>query len=162
MHPRARSEALVVEVLPDEVLIYDQLTDRAHCLNRTAALVWRAADGEKTVGDIGRILNRELGIDRADDVVLATLEKLAAARLLDDPPRLERRISRRELGRRMAAGAALAAIPAVLTIGAPSAVSAASCVPMNGCCSNKTDCCPGLNCEGPFAACSGTTNKRCF
>jgi hypothetical protein len=43
--PRMRAYALVIDDLPDEVLVYDLERHQAHCLNHTAALVWRACDG---------------------------------------------------------------------------------------------------------------------
>ena len=41
MKPRARTEGLVVTELPDELLVYDLERHRAHCLNPTAALVFK-------------------------------------------------------------------------------------------------------------------------
>lgn len=37
--PLARSEGLVIQEMPDEVLVYDLETNKAHCLNETAAFV---------------------------------------------------------------------------------------------------------------------------
>ena len=139
MRPKARTEALIVETLPDETLVYDERTDKAHCLNSTAALIWRMADGSHSVDEIARAL----AVPDAKDIVWTTLNDLRKAKLLEETGgRFERPISRRELGKRVAAGAALAAIPAILTIGAPTAVSAASCVQVGGSCNTSTDCCP--------------------
>ena len=41
--PRARTSELIVKELPDETLVYDLANDKAHCLNHTAALVWKTA-----------------------------------------------------------------------------------------------------------------------
>ena len=49
--PLARRERLLVEELPDEVLVYDLDREKAHCLNRTAALIWNHCDGRTTVED---------------------------------------------------------------------------------------------------------------
>jgi len=46
--PQARSEDLVIQDIGDEVLVYDLTRHKAHCLNRTAALVWRKCDGTRT------------------------------------------------------------------------------------------------------------------
>ncbi|HEY0004483.1 MAG TPA: hypothetical protein VGB17_06700, partial [Pyrinomonadaceae bacterium] len=43
--PLARKEGLVVRELADELLVYDTRRDRAHCLNKTASLVWQRCDG---------------------------------------------------------------------------------------------------------------------
>src|ERR1044071_4757712 len=47
-YPRARTDRLVIKELPNEVLVYDLERDRAHCLNTTAAIVWKACDGSTT------------------------------------------------------------------------------------------------------------------
>ena len=162
MQPKARTEALIIEALPDETLVYDERTDKAHCLNATAALVWRLADGKTTVDEITVRVSEKLGISDANELVWATLEQLDRAKLLTGAPvrSPHGRISRRDLGRRMAyAGAAFVVIPAVLTVGAPSAASAASCLPFGGCCTTKSQCCGGLNCVGPFTC--PPSDKRC-
>src|SRR2546423_15689116 len=46
--PRARDARLVIQELPDELLVYDLERHRAHSLNRTAALVWRHCDWKKS------------------------------------------------------------------------------------------------------------------
>ena len=40
--PAAREARLLVRELAEEVLVYDEEGHRAHCLNRTAALVWKS------------------------------------------------------------------------------------------------------------------------
>src|SRR6187397_2685832 len=51
-NPVARQNGLVVQEMPDEVLVYDLDSNKAHCLNQSAALVWKSCDGTNTVGDI--------------------------------------------------------------------------------------------------------------
>ncbi len=46
--PVARHKNLIVKELPDETLIYDLDSDKAHCLNQTAALVWKNCDGTRS------------------------------------------------------------------------------------------------------------------
>ena len=53
-NPMARQNGLVVQEMPDEVLVYDLDTNKAHCLNQSAALVWKSCDGNNSVGDIVR------------------------------------------------------------------------------------------------------------
>ena len=52
--PHARSEGLVITDLDDEILIYDKERDKAHCLNQTAALVWKYSDGKRSVAEIAQ------------------------------------------------------------------------------------------------------------
>jgi hypothetical protein len=155
MRPKARTKDLIIETLPNETLVYDERSDKAHCLNSTAALIWRMADGDHSVDDIARAV----GVAGAKEIVTATLDDLRKAKLLEDNDgRADRGISRRELGRRIAAGAAFA-LPAILTIGVPTAASAASCLPAGGCCNVKSDCCAGLNCTNKITACG--SGKEC-
>ncbi len=58
--PQMRAHGLVVDDLPDEVLVYDLDRHQAHCLNRSAALVWRACDGHSDPAEIARRLTAEL------------------------------------------------------------------------------------------------------
>ena len=46
--PLKREDDFVIVELPEETLVYDRQHTRAHCLNRTAAAVWRACDGRTT------------------------------------------------------------------------------------------------------------------
>ena len=48
MKPRARSDGLVVRHLPGELIVYDLERHAAHCLNETAATIFRHADGRRT------------------------------------------------------------------------------------------------------------------
>ncbi|MDQ2746969.1 MAG: PqqD family protein [Acidobacteriota bacterium] len=59
--PVARREGLVIQEMPEEVLVYDLATDKAHCLNQTAAFVWKSCDGAHTVQDIARLFGDEAG-----------------------------------------------------------------------------------------------------
>ena len=47
LRPKARQEGLLVQEVPDEVLVYDTASHKAHCLNRTAAVVWRRATARR-------------------------------------------------------------------------------------------------------------------
>ena len=49
--PQARRSGLIIQEVDSEILIYDQNTDKAHCLNQTAANVWKYCDGETTLAD---------------------------------------------------------------------------------------------------------------
>src|SRR5690348_5803833 len=53
-NPKARQDDLLLEELPAELLVYDQRSHRAHCLNATAAAVFRQADVSRTVAEIAR------------------------------------------------------------------------------------------------------------
>jgi hypothetical protein len=170
MNPRARREGLVVRSLPDETLVYDLETHEAHCLNRTAALVFDRADGETTVRDIAGALRRELTVPDPDRLVWLALDRLDRAHLLDqapEPPTGLASSSRRDLLRR--AGLAAAVLPVVSSILAPTAAEAANtCVtdctgqPVGTPCynNNPADC--GVNCTcDAFETCDDIVGNPC-
>ena len=47
----ARHDELVVQELPDEVLVYDLRKHKAHCLNQTAAFVWNHCNGQASAAN---------------------------------------------------------------------------------------------------------------
>jgi hypothetical protein len=134
--PRARTELLVVEDVGDEVLIYDQSTDQAHCLSRDAAMVWRVLDGTTRVPEIAKALGLET------DVVSRAIEELDACGLLDAGPASG--ITRREATIRMAkVGGAAAAAPLVYSIMAPTPALASSqsfCLSISACSTAVNGC----------------------
>jgi hypothetical protein len=148
MQPQARKRDLLVEDLADETLVYDLERHRAHCLNRTAALVWRACDGRTSPGALAQMFQTQLKAPGAKRMVVRALAQLERAHLLEEgtaPVSPVARCSRRDFARKL--GVALAMVPLVMTIPAPPAAQAASCVGRgNGCSSSNHPCCPGLVC----------------
>ena len=135
MRPVARTNGLVVRLIGDETLVYDTRRHHAHCLNRTAALVFRASDGSRTTGEIAAQLGSDTPTDAAEEAVERALEQLAEVGLLASeyhaPPRAG--TSRREVLRRVGFGAALAA-PIVTSLVVPTpAEAAASCIQEASC-----------------------------
>jgi hypothetical protein len=127
--PHARDQGLVVQDLPDEILVYDLDRHRAHSLNRTAALVWRHCDGRTTVGEMVMLLRQELAAPADEEAVWIALQRLGRAHLLRErlqlPPSGDR-ASRRAVLRTLALAGGLAAVTSIV---APQAVQAATLVP---------------------------------
>jgi hypothetical protein len=122
----ARNEELVIRELPEEVLVYDLIRHKAHCLNRTAAFIWSHCDGQTTADEIAKQMQEEWDTPVSEDAVWFTLDKLSKADLLQEaitPP--QSGISRRSAMRRLGFGALLAA-PVVMSIVTPTAAAAAS------------------------------------
>ena len=142
--PRARTEGLVIQELPDEVLVYDRDRDKAHCLNQTAALVWKYCDGKTTVSNMAHRLERDLNTERVDEkVVWYALDQLGKDHLLEEmvvPPTLLGGMSRREMVRVLGV-AAVVAVPLVSSIIAPTPAQAATCTPTGGACTSGATCC---------------------
>jgi len=152
--PRARQEGLVIEELAGEVLVYDSERDKAHCLNQTAALVWKYCDGRTTASSMARRLERELKTSKVDEkVVWFALDQLSKDHLLDEtfvPPGILNGLSRRQMVRVLGI-AAVVAVPLVTTIVVPTARAATSCQAPGSQCGTSSQCCSGL-CSGGVCA----------
>jgi coenzyme PQQ synthesis protein D (PqqD) len=163
--PRARDEGLVIQDLPDEMLVYDLERHRAHSLNRTAAWVWRHCDGKTSVAEMAALLHRELDLPRDEELVWLALSRLGRAHLLRErliPPSKAPAPSRRALMRSLAMAGGLALVTSIV---APEAHAAGSlctalhacvtgfcCLTMNKCVDNcATDC---ADCADPSTCCA--------
>ena len=140
--PRAKRSKLVVRELADETLVYEVEGHRAHCLNRTAALVWGFCDGRNTVSRIAEKVGERLCARVPEEVVRLALEQLADRELLapgEVTPALGNAVSRRTMMRRLGLAAAVA-LPLVTSIISPTPVMAQSpCT--------ETSCPPGTTCQ---------------
>src|SRR5258708_18282547 len=125
--PLARKEGLVIQELPDEVLVYDLDRDRAHCLNETAAFVWQRCDGRTSTVDIARSLGEKVNAPVDEKVVWFAIDQLGRNRLmasLPAPPQSVAGLNRREMVRVLGIAAAVA-VPVVASIVAPTPAHAA-------------------------------------
>jgi hypothetical protein len=83
MKVEARKDQLLAQPVGDDVVIYDERTQTAHRLNKTAALVWQFADGRRTVPDLTKLLHDAVGAPEEDDnVVLTAISELDRVGLL--------------------------------------------------------------------------------
>lgn len=149
--PRLRADGLVIHELPDEVLVYDKVSDQAHCLNQSAALVWRACDGQCAPEEIARKLTVQLAVAVSEDLVLLALSQLEAIHLLE---RGENKassfagMSRRQMARLLGLTAAVA-LPVITSILVPTPAQAATCLAPGQPCSPVTLCCTSCNPAAP-------------
>ena len=101
MFPETARDEVLIEALGDELVVYDLVRHRAHCLNKSAALVWRHCDGKTTIAELAKLLQKELGLPALDeDLVWLALGELQRAELLQEPmerPEGAKGISRREM-----------------------------------------------------------------
>jgi len=123
----ARRDDLVVQEMPDEILIYDLKQHKAHCLNHTAAFVWNHCDGQTTAAGMAELMEIEWGKPVGEDVVWIALDQLSRAELLQE--RVVRpegsSFSRRAAIRKLGLATALA-LPLVISIVAPTAAAIGS------------------------------------
>ncbi|MCA1626062.1 MAG: PqqD family protein [Acidobacteria bacterium] len=127
---------MVIQEMPDEVLVYDLETNKAHCLNQTSAFVWKACDGKKSVVEISKLLGNSV----SEDLVWLAIDQLSEKNLLESKLSLSSRgQSRREAIKKIGL-ASVIALPFVASLAAPTSVLAV------------------VSCG---QACGGTLNVRC-
>jgi hypothetical protein len=147
--PLARREHLIIEELVDETLVYDLERDRAHCLNQSAALAWKYADGKTGLGEMAKQIERDLGTPITNQSVRYALDRLGKAHLLDvRTTPLPAGLTRRKLMKRAGRAAAAISVPLVVSIVAPTAAQAQSTIT------------PG-NCDAPYNGVCCTNHKTC-
>lgn len=153
--PLARTEQLIVKEVDDEVLVYDLKTDRAHCLNRTAGLVWKNCNGTTTIVDIAKSIESETGQTLDSHVIWLALDELRKFNLLDRlsfPPVYLAGVNRRQLMRTL--GVAAIALPVIMSIAAPAAEAQGSTVTPGGCAARDKALCGGTTCTGGLTNCN--------
>jgi len=146
--PKMRKQNLIVDELPDEVLVYDLDRHKAHCLNHTAALVWRRCDGKTRPKEIARRVQSELDQPFNEELVWLALRQLNQIHLLAEPVGLPPKLagmSRRRMVRTLGI-AAVVAVPLVTSVVAPTAAEAGTCATVGQNCASK-NCCAGLTCD---------------
>lgn len=135
--PLARKQNLQIQTVADETLVYDMTTDKAYVLSASAAAVWHACNGERTVQEIAQYLSRETPTD--ETVVWYALAQLNP--LLQEPvaaPHEFGSLSRRQFLTRAGLIAGAAAVPVVVSIVAPKAAHAQSITEVCCDCNNLT------------------------
>ena len=163
--PRARKDQLIVKEVRDDVLVYDLKNYKAHCLNDTAARVWRSCDGRRTVRDIAQRLERELKSPINEKVVWLALDQLEKFNLLTGHtprPKGMPQISRRALIRRGVTAAVL--LPLIVAISAPTALAAGTAITQLVCRAQKNNVgggCSGAPCSNVLGTCRHTTAQNC-
>lgn len=155
--PAARKSGLVVQEVPDEVLVFDLESNKAHCLNKTAAMVWKSCDGNTSVPEIAKFIANKTGKSANDDLVWLAIDQLAQNNLLETQVSAPMNgQTRREVIKKIGL-ASMIAIPVVASLVAPqNALANVSCV-----CGMSFDCglpgfesCPSTICCAPAGTCA--------
>ncbi|MBC8032047.1 MAG: PqqD family protein [Pyrinomonadaceae bacterium] len=154
--PQARRSGLIVKEVDGETLIYDRELNKAHCLNQTAASVWKYCDGETTMSEATIALARDLGTSVDEELVRYAVDQFSRDNLLEKvtvpPAFVIAGMNRRQLVRTLGL-AAVVAIPVVTSIVAPTPAQAASPLP------NGSACTESAQCQSNF--CNGAPNGVC-
>lgn len=146
--PIARKNGLVVQEMPDEVLVYDLDLNKAHCLNETAAFVWKSCDGNNSVSDITKLFRDRSGSAVNEDLIWLAIDQLGEKSLLESTPAAHfKSQNRREVIKKIGL-AAVVALPLVASLTTPTSVLAAvscACAAPANC--NGTNCPSTVNCN---------------
>lgn len=150
LNPKARQNDVVVQEMPDELLVYDLNTNKAHCLNSSAALVWKSCDGTRNVTDIVREFERSGAGIVSEDFIWLAIEQLQEKNLMANEvePRFNGR-SRRQVLKTIGL-ASMVAVPVIASLVAPPSVLAGTS------CSG----CTAFGTNNVFY-CTTTINNRC-
>ena len=162
--PAARSEGIIRKEVDGELLVYDLERNKAHCLNESAAAIWKLCDGRTSIKEITSSLTKEVGTTVDERVVWLALADLRRTHLLEEPkatvqseessdsnkkrkngewPQVTLGMSRREAVKRIGLGAAIA-LPVVISITAPTPAQAASPLQSGSPCSASAECQSGV------------------
>ena len=151
--------------MPDEILVYDMETNKAHCLNQTAAFVWESCNGQNSVADITRLFGNHSGSPVQEDLVWLALDQLNEKNLLDSEINVNfNNQSRRDVIKKIGL-ATVIALPLVSSLIAPVAASAVTgacatpsctCTLIAGACATPGGC----SCSSPAMG-MGTGTSNC-
>ena len=150
INPLARHKELVIQEMPDEVLVYDMNTNKAHCLNPSAAFVWRACNGNNSIDDIVSQFESNGKGKVTEDFVWLAIDQLQENGLLENSiaPRFEGQ-SRRQVIKKIGL-ASMVTVPLIASLVAPQnalAVGSCACV-APGDCLTQINCPNTVNCNG--------------
>lgn len=119
--PKARIENIVEQVIGDEILIYDLISNKAYNLNKTSSAVYRACHAMTTFSELRQTHNF------SDELIYLALDELKRSDLLAESDHISpfAGVSRREAIRRVGL-ASMVALPLIAGLTAPTAANAAS------------------------------------
>ena len=126
MNPIARPDQFIIEEVGSDVVVYDRTAKKAHSLNPSVAWIWRQCNGKTDIDQLSAGFERQFNTADGASFVVAGLEQLKTAGLLEIEgdslsPEIGPMISRRSA---LAAGSAV--FPLIATVLVPSAAAAKS------------------------------------
>ncbi len=160
--PKTRKKNVLTRELGDELLIYDEDRHEAHCLNRTAGLVWKHCDGRTSIEQITARLVKEFSGDLDTPIderlVWYAVSQFKRDHLLEDKIEIPKAVlasvnghlNRRQVIRALGL-TAIVAVPLVHSIVAPTAAQAATCRASGAACVSGPQCCSSICANGACA-----------
>lgn len=135
------------ERVGDDVVVYDVKRIQYHTLNNVAYEIWRLCDGQRSIVEIGVVLASQRAEEiHCESIALATAQLEDAGLLNAQTQTFDVRIQRRRVLKLAAAGVITAVgVPVVVSITAPEAAAANTCLS----CPPGQSCCPDGFCGKP-------------
>lgn len=147
--PNARVNNLVVQELPNEILICDLENNHFYCLNQTASEVWKLCDGKNDFSEIASKLNQKTNQKVSEELIWLTIDQFSSKNLLEEKIETETffsKTTRREVIKKIGLTSMLA-LPLISQIIMPTpALAQSGGCPVGGLqpagcpCSNGGDC----------------------
>lgn len=132
--PFVRIDSTMAQEVGQEMLIYDFVTFKAHCLDQTTTLVYKACSEQISLDEL------KLRSQLREEVIFLALEELRKERLLEEGPELDSAfagVTRREV---LKAAGFLVALPAIASVVVPSPAAASSTKPNLAPCGVNSEC----------------------
>jgi hypothetical protein len=126
MHPKARTEQIVVKELGDETLLYDTRGNKLHSLNRVAAFVWQNCDGNNSLEQIAQVIEEKLHLSANEASVALAVEQLSTRNLLAEKVKAATPAVKKHRREMLKVLTSALSIPVIASILAPEARAAAS------------------------------------
>jgi hypothetical protein len=123
--PRSIERHVSIQQVGTETLVYDEERHKAFCLNESSSVIWRLANGERTIAQMTTAASTQLRTQVSEEFVLFALEELRREGLIEPSARADvmRTISRRGVLKKLGVGGALL-LPVVAALVAPTAAQA--------------------------------------
>lgn len=149
--PCLRTDNLVVNVLPNELLIYDLEAGKAYCLNETASLIMDECNGTNSMDEALVSLNRKLKTKLDEEMVWMVIEQFKKFNIIKgdyEVPVQTTKVTRRKI---LQSAAMLGiTLPIVSALVVPTSIQAQSCAqnqsPCTGPNGGQGNCCNPLVC----------------
>lgn len=126
--PKARDKEIIIHESENETLVYHQGKNKAFVLNHTIAEIWRNCDGLQNISQLTNNISSVFGKEIDENLVKLALVTLRKEDLLNESseaPEFYKKISRRELARKVGFSSMIA-LPILMKIVAPTSAHAAS------------------------------------
>jgi hypothetical protein len=146
--PTVRIDTLMAQEVGQELLVYDWSTHKAHCLDQTTTLVYKACAEQISLDEL------KVRSKLTEEVIFLALEELKKEKLLEEGQEFGSTFAGMTRREALKAGF-LVSIPAISSVMVPSPAAASSTLPLLASCSSN------LNCLSRNCAPSAVGGRQC-